>query len=64
MTKKDYELIARTLFGEVYSEPGVLCEAWENGGELYTELVQALAESFAIQNERFDREKFIEACGL
>ena len=64
MTKIDYELIAYTLFGEVFSEPGVLCEDWQYMEDQYTELVQALSKAFGQANQRFDRDKFLKACGL
>lgn len=64
MTKKDYELIANTLWGEAYSEPGILCEAWEYMDNEYAEMVEALAYRFEQNNPKFNRSKFLQACGL
>jgi hypothetical protein len=64
MTKIDYELIARILHDSVYSEPGILCEAWEHMDEQYNELVQEFAHELAQDNSKFDRNKFLQACGV
>ena len=64
MTKKDYELVAYTLFGEVFADNETLCEAWEDAEELYQGIVSGLAMAFKQHNPRFDYDKFVKACGL
>ena len=58
-TRQHYEAIA-----EILKEAG---EDWQGGTP--TECIiygirDQLADYFAQDNERFDREKFLEACGL
>lgn len=50
MTKKDYELIARALRREI--------------GSGYVAIVESLAHELWLDNERFNKEKFEDACGL
>lgn len=53
MTKKDYELIARVI--------------QENEGDdlrSHNYLVGSLAYAFEQDNPRFDRNKFLQACGI
>lgn len=52
MTRKDYELIARTL------------KAYGNGGESVEDIAKLLAHNLSLENPRFDRERFLEACGV
>lgn len=55
MSKKDYELIAATLSKvvDMVETPGASVAAWE--------AVSALADAFADDNPRFNRQKFIDA---
>lgn len=57
MTKKDYELIAGVIRSHNYG--GV----WE-----YIRDIDIVAESFAttlaLHNPKFDRNKFLQACGI
>ena len=64
MTKKDYELVAYTLFGEVFADNETLCEAWEDAEELYQGIVSGLAMALKKNNQLFDYDKFVKACGL
>lgn len=69
MTKKDYELIAGTLrnYKEFQlkddekdftaSEHSLLMTSWREVG-------QALATNLQADNPRFDRNKFLTACGI
>jgi hypothetical protein len=57
MTKKDYELIAETIAHHRKQYGG-------RTDSVITVIIEVLAEAFAEQNERFDRVKFIKACGL
>ena len=56
MTKKDYELIAEVLREYIYME-----EKCDDGGWA-REIALDLADVFASENERFDYNKFMEAC--
>lgn len=52
MTKKDYELIAEAINGTSYSDDGL------DG------LAYLLAAKFESDNPRFNRNKFLQACGI
>lgn len=56
MTKKDYELIARTITG------------WYNVYSIEYYQLEGIASHFAdrleINNDKFDRNKFLTACGV
>jgi hypothetical protein len=64
MSRRDYEAVAAALREQV--------DAWpSNGGEV-VEIIRAvlantaegLADAFEEDNERFDRERFLSACGV
>ena len=62
MTRIDYELLARSL--KATTHPEFLTEigrAWEVG---YGSACAAVADACEGQNTRFDRERFLSACGL
>jgi hypothetical protein len=58
MTKRDFELIARLLANAHHD----IC------GEVSREAANSIAEQFAVAltntNDRFDRERFLRACGV
>ena len=54
MTRKDYVAFAN-LVQEISDEYGVITVAGVAG---------RMAEVFAVDNERFDRNKFFDACGI
>jgi hypothetical protein len=54
MTKKDYELIAEVLREYVWY--GYECR------DVVTMIINDLSDVFASENERFDNNKFLEAC--
>jgi hypothetical protein len=59
MTRKDYVLIADTLAN--------LMSDFNNGGEDSVSLslvAQELADTLEADNPRFDRERFLTACGV
>jgi hypothetical protein len=59
MTRKDYVLIADTLAN--------LMSDFNNGGEDSISLslvAQELADALQADNDRFDRERFLTACGV
>lgn len=58
MTKKDYELIASVFFA-CYSDS----ELYPDSNHVYR-LALDMAEALQYQNNKFDREKFLTACGI
>ena len=61
MTKKDYELIASVLFDTMpekdmyhFLERKIM---WETN-------CRCLASAFEMENSRFNRQKFLKACGI
>ena len=61
MTRKDYVLIAAALAaaGQTYSAR-LIAEARDQ----WVEDCHALADALARDNARFDRERFLTACGV
>jgi hypothetical protein len=57
MTKKDYQLIADMI---ATTRTGV--NSWTNGNDALDDLVGNLGFAFALDNPRFDRDKFEAAC--
>ena len=55
MHKRDYEMIAEVIRPHVFLE-------WNNLNSYSISIVEGLADAFAEDNERFNREKFIGAC--
>jgi hypothetical protein len=60
MTRKDFQLIADAIAGMHDKHPGV---GYTVNGAMYL-FAQHLADALATTNERFDREKFLKACGV
>ena len=61
MTRKDYVLIAKALkaqmkLSETFKE--------EDGMTSVANIARDLSDSFAIENPRFDRARFLSACGV
>ena len=56
MTKTDYELIAETL------DRIVTRQAEQT--ETYIDVCEALADAFEADNPKFNRDKFLKACGI
>lgn len=61
MTRKDYELIARAL---IDSKP--LFDSYEDRCERHGWRVacHSVCEALASDNSRFDRDRFLKACGV
>ena len=55
MTKKDYILIASAFFDGYGSHT--------MGNDMHAELIRIMAEKLQKENPRFDKKRFIEACG-
>lgn len=52
MTRKDYQLIAQAI-----------ADVWcENTAQLY--IAESIADALAQDNPRFDRARFLDACGV
>jgi len=65
MTKKDYELIAVTV--KVFDgDMSGYCGANESKTRrvIVTDIAQRLADALAAENPLFNRQKFLEACGV
>lgn len=59
MTRKDYQLLADSILNARKVQSGL--------GEMYVSvahLVNTLATDLEIDNPRFDRARFLEACGV
>ncbi len=63
MTKKDYELIAQSIWrsGYIKDKNKVRQQAKE---EMRRLIAYDLASSLSNENPRFDRSEFYEACGV
>lgn len=57
MTRKDYVLIADALKHAAACDPGT------EGGGIYRAAV-CIADALAADNPRFDRARFLQACGV
>jgi hypothetical protein len=61
MTRKDYELVAKALnMRNWYDEFGNVTN--DHAIETRNNIARALAEALALDNPRFDRDKFLKAC--
>ena len=65
MTKKDYELIARVV-ADFENRLGNWFNSQERQQrqEIHAELAHGMANSLEQSNPRFDRAKFLQACGV
>jgi len=63
MSKKDYELIAKVI---EYNMPSQIAKPKGCGGGLgvWVNILNGLIEAFEQNNNKFDREKFLKACGV
>lgn len=61
MTRKDYQLIADSLKGAL---PPVQFEGDEYRRDGIEAVALGLAERLQEENPRFDRDRFLKACGL
>jgi hypothetical protein len=67
MTRKDYVTIAQAINATRYTlDPSILGEpVYANGiNTAMSEVAGRLADSMAQDNPRFDRERFLNACGV
>jgi hypothetical protein len=53
MTRKDFQLIA-----------DVIATAWHASEESRRDMAESMADALAGTNDRFDRAKFLTACGV
>lgn len=61
MSRKDYVAIAKAISSEVQSLK--VADNWDGIDTAYT-ITKVIADVFGADNERFDRDKFITACGF
>jgi hypothetical protein len=70
MTRKDYEMIARIMDGKTVMYPPANITQDQKAcfllgcADQKAMYVRALADALASDNSRFNRSKFIEACGI
>ena len=63
MTRKDYRIIAECIYNAVPDSPRAT--AFERGQfDACDQIAIMLADALASYNPRFDRAKFLAACGL
>ena len=62
MTKKDYEVIASQVLmvRQLFAGTSIAGESWE----VLTGLSYQLAKALKEENNKFDRDKFLKACGV
>lgn len=62
MTKKDYELIANQVLmvRQLFAGTSIASESWE----VLTGLSYQLAKALKEENDKFDKDKFLTACGV
>ena len=53
MTRKDYVMIAE-----------VIATSWHSSAETKRDLAQNMADALETDNPRFDRDRFLKACGV
>jgi hypothetical protein len=61
MSRKDYVAIANAIVGQVKSLQ--LADNWD-GIDAVCEVTKAIADVLGADNDRFDRDKFVTACGF
>ena len=65
MTRKHFEAVARILKAEKDAGPDYNLEHRRDVHEVtVSAIAHGLVEFFGTENERFDRERFLTACGL
>ena len=57
MTQSNYELIAEAING------GIAGNTIEEGGDIWA-IVQSITRALESDNPKFNRDKFLKACGL
>lgn len=64
MTKKDYELIARIFHKNITdNDPRVSQQLW-TAQQIATATAKQFADVLKSTNPKFDRERFLQACGV
>lgn len=62
MTRKDYEMLAKVMRGAV--DGAAVIEKSFNPQEFARLVAEMMAVNFKLDNPRFDRERFLTACGV
>lgn len=63
MTRRDFELIARAI-ADTRVEQAALPRAGRIANRTLDRAAQRLAADFAVENPRFDRDRFLRACDV
>ena len=61
MTRKDYELIARVL---AFTRTSAKSDLSPQADNMWRVACGDIADALASENPRFDRDRFLEACGV
>lgn len=64
MTKKDYELVASELFTELTNIGGKAMQYNYGRADEFRAVVYRLAVAFEANNSKFDKARFLKACGV
>jgi hypothetical protein len=64
MTKKDYIKFAAVLADQKPDAADLQSDAYQAQRDQWMQTTEAIADIFASENGRFDRERFYRACGL
>lgn len=62
MSRKDYELIARAIYGSLIQSGSL--ESQDRFIDQHRMTARHVANALERENPRFDRDRFIEACGV
>jgi|DEB0MinimDraft_3_1074331.scaffolds.fasta_scaffold13059_5 hypothetical protein len=62
MSRKDYELIARAIYGSLIQSGSL--ESQDKYADQHRLTARHVANALERTNPRFDRDRFIEACGV
>lgn len=64
MKKKHYELIARIFNKNIHDKDPKMAEVRYSGNTIAKAMAQQFADVLSKDNPKFDRAKFLEACGV
>lgn len=64
MTKKDYELIASVLKDNALGQISDSHRVVNNADTMLYNITQGLCDALASKNPRFNKDKFLQACGV
>ena len=64
MTKKDFELIAKSIFYVRKNMEFLSAEQRQGAKVISRGIAYSLCDNLFIDNPRFNRDKFLKACGI